>query len=52
MPLQSIGTEFGGRDHSTIVYAINNIEAGMKRDQTLKQLVDDTIKNICDKSNA
>ena len=52
MPLQSIGTEFGGRDHSPIVYAINNIEAGMKRDQTLKQLVDDTIKNICDKSNA
>lgn len=36
MPLQSIGTEFGGRDHSTIVYAINNIEAGMKRDANLK----------------
>ena len=24
MPLASIGTEFGGRDHSTIVYAVNN----------------------------
>ncbi len=50
MPLQSIGTEFGGRDHSTIVYAINNIEAGMKRDENLKQLVTDIIKNIRDKS--
>lgn len=51
MPLQSIGTEFGGRDHSTIVYAINNIEAGMKRDHNLKQLVDDIIKNIKTKSH-
>jgi len=50
MPLQSIGTEFGGRDHSTIVYAINNIEAGMKRDANLKQLVEDIIKNIKNKS--
>jgi chromosomal replication initiator protein len=50
MPLQSIGTEFGGRDHSTIVYAINNIEAGMKRDANLKQLVEDIIKNIKSKS--
>ncbi|MBQ8687109.1 MAG: chromosomal replication initiator protein DnaA [Ruminococcus sp.] len=52
MPLQSIGTEFGGRDHSTIVYAINNIEAGMKRDSNLNQLVSDIIKNIRDKSRA
>lgn len=52
MPLQSIGTEFGGRDHSTIVYAINNIEAGMKRDSNLNQLVNDIIKNIRDKSRA
>ncbi len=52
MPLQSIGTEFGGRDHSTIVYAINNIEAGMKRDSNLNQLVNDIIKNIRDKSHA
>lgn len=50
MPLQSIGMEFGGRDHSTIVYAINNIEAGMKRDENLKQLVTDIVKNIRDKS--
>ena len=46
-----IGTEFGGRDHSTIVYAINNIEAGMKRDANLKQLVEDIIKNIKTKTH-
>ena len=51
MPLQSIGTEFGGRDHSTIVYSINNIEAGMKRDANLKQLVEDIIKNIKTKTH-
>lgn len=50
MPLQSIGTEFGGRDHSTVVYAIHNIETGMKRDENLRQLVTDTVKNIRDKS--
>ena len=51
MPLQAIGTEFGGRDHSTIVYSISNVETGMKRDEHLKQLVEDIIKNIRDKSH-
>jgi len=49
MPLQSIGLEFGGRDHSTIVYAINNITAGIKKDSNLSDLVEDIIKNIRDK---
>ena len=49
MPLQSIGLEFGGRDHSTIVYAINNVTAGIKKDPNLKELVEDIIKNIRDK---
>lgn len=50
MPLQSIGTEFGGRDHSTIVYAINNIESNMKKDGNLRQLIEDIIKNIRNKA--
>ncbi len=50
MPLQSIGMEFGGRDHSTVVYGIHNIETGMKRDENLRQLVTDTVKNIREKS--
>ncbi len=51
MPLASIGTEFGGRDHSTIVYAVNNVSASIKKDPHLKELVEDIIKNIKDKSN-
>ena len=50
MPLQAIGTEFNGRDHSTIVYSISNIETAMKHDEHLKQLVEDIIKNIRSKS--
>ena len=50
MPLQSIGAEFGGRDHSTIVYAINNIESNMKKDSNLRQLIEDIIKNIRNKA--
>ncbi|MBQ8435351.1 MAG: chromosomal replication initiator protein DnaA [Oscillospiraceae bacterium] len=52
MPLASIGTEFGGRDHSTIVYSVNNVTNNIKKDAHLKELVDDTIKNIRDHSNA
>lgn len=52
MPLASIGTEFGGRDHSTIVYAVNNVSASIKKDAHLKELVEDIIKNIKDHNNA
>ena len=51
MPLASIGTEFGGRDHSTIVYAVNNVSASIKKDAHLKELVEDIIKNIKDHNN-
>ncbi|MGN0605168.1 MAG: chromosomal replication initiator protein DnaA [Oscillospiraceae bacterium] len=50
MSLVAIGTEFGGRDHSTIVYAINNIETNLKKDDNLREIVDDIIKNIRDKA--
>lgn len=50
MSLASIGTEFGGRDHSTMVYAINSIEANLSKDSHLKEIVDDIIKNIRDKN--
>lgn len=46
MSLVAIGHEFGDRDHSTIVYSINNIESNLKKDKNLKQIVDDCIKNI------
>ncbi len=50
MPLAAIGTEFGGRDHSTIVYAINNVTVALKKDENLRTLVEDIIKDIRDKN--
>lgn len=50
MPLASIGTEFGGRDHSTIVYSVNSVSEAIKKDSNLSSLVNDIIKNIKDKS--
>lgn len=52
MPLASIGTEFGGRDHSTIVYATNNVAANIKKDPHFKEVVDDIMKNIRDRNNS
>lgn len=49
MPLSSIGKEFGGRDHSTIVYAIQQVEKNMKEKQQFKAVVNDIIKNVRDK---
>ena len=50
MPLASIGSEFGGRDHSTIVYSVNSIQAAIQKDNNLANLINDIIKNIKDKS--
>lgn len=48
LPLQEIGTKFNNRDHSTIVYAIKDVEKNMKRDSHFKGIVEDIIKNIRD----
>ena len=50
MSLAAIGAEFGGRDHSTIVYAINTVNDALKKDENLKTLVDDIIKDIREKN--
>ena len=50
MSLAAIGIEFGGRDHSTIVYAINSVNDALQKDENLKNLVDDIIKDIRDKN--
>ena len=50
MSLAAIGADFGGRDHSTIVYAINTVNDALKKDENLKTLVDDIIKDIRDKN--
>ena len=49
LSMKVIGEEFGGRDHSTIVYAISQIEKNMAKDPKLKSTVEDIIKNIRDR---
>ena len=46
MPMVEIGKEFGGRDHSTVVYAIQQIEEKSARDPVTKATVSDIIKNV------
>lgn len=45
MSMEDIGKEFGGRDHSTIVYAMRVIERDLEKDQHLRETVSDIIKN-------
>ncbi|NLJ30320.1 MAG: chromosomal replication initiator protein DnaA [Clostridiales bacterium] len=49
LPMTAIGEEFGGRDHSTVVYAIQQVEKGISRDPKVKATVEDIIKNIRDR---
>lgn len=44
--MSAIGEEFGGRDHSTVVYAIQQVEKNMAKDPRYKEMADDIIKNI------
>ena len=49
LSMTNIGEEFGGRDHSTVVYAIQQIEKNMKKNSKTKSVVEDIIKNIRDR---
>ncbi len=48
LPMKEIGAEFGGRDHSSVVYAIQKVEERMTSNPSFKGLVNDIIKNISD----
>ena len=48
MSMSAIGAEFGGRDHSTIVYAIQQVEAKMQSNPKYRAMIEDIIKNIRD----
>lgn len=49
LPMKTIGEEFGTRDHSTVVYAIQRVEKKMKEDRSFANMVGDIIKNISDR---
>ncbi len=49
MPMTGIGTEFGGRDHSTVVYAIQQVEKNIKKNPKMRATVEDITKNIRDR---
>jgi len=44
--LAAIGQEFGNRDHSTMVYAVQQVEKNMAKDFSYKEMVEDIINNI------
>ena len=46
MSVMDIGDEFGGRDHSTVIYALQQIEKLMQQDSMVRASVEDIIKNI------
>ena len=46
LPYETIGQEFNGRDHSTVVYAIKSVKEEMERDSNFRSVVEDIIKNI------
>ena len=45
-PLVEIGKAFGGRDHTTVIYAINKIETAVKTDPNTRTIVDNIRKMI------
>ncbi|MDE6579513.1 MAG: chromosomal replication initiator protein DnaA, partial [Ruminiclostridium sp.] len=42
----AIGYEFGNRDHSTVVYAINKVKSIIKKDPNYRATIEDLVKNI------
>jgi len=46
MSLEAIGKEFSGRDHSSILYSIQQIEQSLETNRHTKEVIDDIIKNI------
>lgn len=46
MSLEAIGKEFSGRDHSSVLYSIQQVEQALENDSRTKEIIDDIIKNI------
>ena len=52
LSLKDIGKEFGGKDHSTVIYAIKKVEEEMKLNPNTKTIVDNIKKMIINKNIA
>ena len=46
LSLPKIGTEFGGRDHTTVMHACDKVSKDLKQDSTLKEKVDSIINEL------
>ena len=46
LSLNDIGREFGNRDHTTVLHAINRVEERMKNDADLSEIIKDIKANI------
>ena len=44
--LPKIGSEFGGKDHTTVMHAVNKIKREIKKDQTLKNDIEKIIAEV------
>ncbi len=44
--LVTIGLHFGGRDHSTVIHAIENVEKNLKADPVFRQQIDSLKKHL------
>ncbi len=49
MSLPKIGEEFGGRDHTTVIHAYEKISNSLKKDESLKNVINDLTKKINNK---
>ena len=46
LTLALIGSNFGGRDHSTVIHALESVEDMMKTDPNFKNIVDELTKKF------
>jgi chromosomal replication initiator protein len=45
--LQFIGTEFGGRDHGTVIHACKTVENAMEQDENIKKIIETLRQTFC-----
>lgn len=45
-PLTKIGTEFGGKNHTTVMHSVEKIKNQIKKDQNFSKEIEKIINNI------